>query len=148
MAQYNSDSFEGTSNLPTNSHGGMQMAHRSVISFPKDTALVVGDKLVLGILAPGYVIDRVVADTEGFANLKVSLTKHAALNQESVGTIATEISLITAGQAQATLTAAEIKARGANVPLFLVATVTAAGTVGANKEIGIRFEYRYRQVAY
>jgi len=149
MAQFNSDSYEGASNLPTNSHGGMVMAHRSVVSFPKETALANNDIIVLGVLAPGYTIDRIVADTEAVVGLKVALLKAESLDDlDAATTVATEVDLATAGQVQAVLTSAAIKDRGADVPLFLIAKVTSAGTLAANKEIGVRFEYRYRQAAY
>ena len=59
MAQFLSDSFEGMSSLPTNSHGGMVMAHRCAIIFPVAATLVANDKLVLGILPAGYTIDSI-----------------------------------------------------------------------------------------
>ncbi|HRA30282.1 MAG TPA: hypothetical protein PLT61_12195, partial [Acinetobacter johnsonii] len=64
MAQHQSDSYIGLSNLPTNSHGGMLMSHRCAVSFAVATTLVAGDLLVLGRLPAGFTVESVKADSD------------------------------------------------------------------------------------
>lgn len=149
MAQFNSDSHEGLSNLPTNSHAGMKMAHRCAVIFPVAAALAIGDKLVLGQLPPGYTIDAAKADSDGIAGLTVKLVQADSLADDAEElTLATDVSLAAAGQVAATLPLNAVRFKGVDTPLYLVAEVTAGGSVTAGQEVGITFEYRYRQVTY
>ena len=63
--------------------------------------------------------------------------------------ISSDVSLATAGGAiAAPLTKDAARFKGSNNNLYLVAEVTAGGSVIAGKEVGVTVSYRYRQVAY
>lgn len=149
MAQFLSDSFEGMSSLPTNSHGGMVMAHRCAIVFSVAATLAANDKLVLGILPAGYTIDSIKADTDGITGLTVDVVQAedlALVTGKKV--LASGVSLVTAGGVDGKLTKDAIRFKGSDKPLYLVAQVAVGGTVTAKQEVGITFQYHYRQVAY
>ena len=149
MAQFSSDSLEGMSSLPTNSHGGMVMGHRCVVKFPVQTVLAIGDKLVMGVLPEGYTIDSVSADSDGFAGLSVDVVQADSLAAGATElTLASAISLATAGRVAGTMTMNAVRYQGSDKRKFIVAKVAAGGTVTAGKEIGLTVQYRYRQVAY
>lgn len=149
MAQFNSDSYEGMSSLPTNSHGGMVMAHRSLVKFPVETVLAIGDKLVMGVLPEGYTIDSVSADSDGFAGLSVDVVQADSLDVGAVElSLAAGISLATAGRVNGAMTMNAVRYQGSDQRKYIVAKVAAGGTVTAGKEIGLTIQYRYRQVTY
>lgn len=148
MAQFLSDSFEGMSSLPTNSHGGMVMTHRCAIIFPVAATLAVNDKLVLGILPAGYTIDSIKGDTDGIVGLSVTVSQADDLALTNKKILTSAISLVVAGGVDGKLTKDAIRFKGANKPLYLVAEVTAGGAVTAKQEVGITFQYHYRQVTY
>lgn len=149
MAQFNSDSYEGMSSLPTNSHAGMVMTHRCAIIFPVAVTLVAGDKLVLGTLPAGYTVQSVNADTDGIAGLSVNVVQADTLEAGAVKTtLASAVSLATDGIVAGTMTKAGIRLKGSNDNLYLVADVAVGGAVAAGKEVGVTFSYRYRQVTY
>ncbi len=149
MAQFNSDSYEGMSSLPTNSHAGMVMSHRCAITFAVATTLVAGDKLVLGVLPAGYTVQGVSADTDGIAGLSVNVVQANTLGAGAVKTtLASGVSLVTAGGVSGTLTKDAIRFKGSNENLYLVAEVAEGGAVTKGSEVGVTISYRYRQVAY
>lgn len=150
MAQFVSDSLEGLSNLPTNSHAGMVMTHRCAIAFTVAATLAAGDKLVLGKLPVGYTVQDVRADSDGIAGLSVNVVQADSLESGAVKTtLAAGVSLATeGGDIQGTLTKAAARFKGANTELFLVAEVAEGGSVTVGQEVGITFDYRYRQVTY
>lgn len=147
--QYSSDSLDGLSNLPTNSHGGMVMSHRCAVIFPVAATLAIGDQLVLGKLPAGYTVQDVKADTDGIVGLSVNVVQADTLGAGAVKlTLATGVSLVTAGGVDGTLTKDAIRFKGENEDLYLVAEVAAGGDVTKGAEVGVTFTYRYRQVAY
>ena len=150
MAQFNSDSHEGLSNLPTNSHGGMVMAHRCAVSFAVAVTLVAGDKLVLGQLPAGYTVQDLTADSDGIAGLSVNVVQADSLESDAEKlTLASGISLGTAGgEIAGTLTKDAVRFKGDNNNLYLVAEVAGGGSVTKGQEVGVTVSYRYRQVAY
>lgn len=150
MAQFSSDSYDGLSNLPTNSHGGMVMSHRCAVIFPVATTLVVGDKLVLGKLPAGYTVQDISADTDGVTGLSVNVVQANSLVDAGAVklTLATGVSLVTAGGVAGKLTKDAIRFKGSNEDLFLVAEVAVGGAATKGLEVGVTFTYRYRQVAY
>ncbi|ENV00945.1 hypothetical protein [Acinetobacter variabilis] len=150
MAQFVSDSLEGLSNLPTNSHAGMVMTHRCAITFAVAATLVAGDKLVLGKLPVGYTVQDVRADSDGITGLSVNVVQASSLDGDATKlTLAAGLSLATeGGDIQGTLTKAAARFKGENTMQYLVAEVAVGGSVTAGKEIGITFDYRYRQVTY
>ena len=100
MAQYFSESHEGMSSLPTNSHGGMLMRHRCAIVFAVGATLAAKDQLVLGVLPAGYTIDEITADSDGIAGLSVNVVQAEGLAQsDAKTTLASAISLAAAGGA-------------------------------------------------
>lgn len=150
MAQFVSDSHIGLGNLPTNSHAGMVMTHRCAITFAVAATLVAGDKLVLGKLPVGYTVQDVRADSDGITGLSVNVVQASSLDGDATKlTLASGVSLATeGGDIQGTLTKAAARFKGNDTALYLVAEVAAGGSVTAGKEIGITFDYRYRQVTY
>lgn len=150
MAQFNSDSHEGLSNLPTNSHGGMVMSHRCAITFAVAATLVAGDKLVLGQLPAGYTVQDLTADSDGIAGLTVDVVQADSLESGATKlTLASGISLATAGgEIAGTLTKDAVRFKGDNNTLYLVAEVVDGGSVTKGQEVGVTVSYRYRQVTY
>lgn len=149
MAQYFSESHKGMSSLPTNSHGGMLMRHRCAIVFAVGAALTVKDQLVLGVLPAGYTIDEITADSDGIAGLSVNVVQAEGLAQsDAKTTLASAISLAAAGGVAGKVTKDAIRFKGTDKGLYLVAEVTAGGSVTAGQEVGVTFTYRYRQVTY
>lgn len=150
MAQFNSDSHDGMSSLPTNSHGGMVMTHRCAVIFPVNATLVAGDKLVLGKLPAGYTVQNVTADTDGITGLSVNVVQADSLIDAGATktTLASGVSLVTAGGVAGTLTKDAIRFKGLDKNLFLVAEVAVGGAVTKGQEVGVTVSYRYRQVAY
>lgn len=149
MAQYFSESHEGMSSLPTNSHGGMLMRHRCAIAFVVGGTLAAKDQLVLGVLPAGYTIDEITADSDGIAGLSVNVVQAEGLAEsDAKTTLASGISLATAGGVAGTVTKDAIRFKGTDKGLYLVAEVVAGGDVTAGQEVGVTFTYRYRQVAY
>lgn len=150
MAQFSSDSHDGLSNLPTNSHGGMVMTHRCAVIFPVAATLAIGDKLVLGKLPAGYTVQGITADTDGVTGLSVNVVQANSLVDAGAVklTLASGVSLVTAGGVSGTLTKDAIRFKGANEDLYLVAEVAAGGAVTKGLEVGVTVTYRYRQVAY
>lgn len=151
MAQFNSDSFEGLSNLPTNSHGGMVMSHRCAVIFPVNATVAIGDKFVLGKLPAGYTVQDITADTDGITGLTVNVVQTNSLIDAGATkiTLAPSISLATAGgEIAGTLSKDAVRFKGSNNDLFLVAEVTAGGSVTKGQEVGVTVTYRYRQATY
>ncbi|WP_446892630.1 hypothetical protein [Acinetobacter sp. NS4_7] len=149
MAQYFSESHEGMSSLPTNSHGGMLMRHRCAIAFVVGGTLAAKDQLVLGVLPAGYTIDEITADSDGIAGLKVNVVQAEGLAEsDAKTTLASAISLATAGGVAGTVTKDAIRFKGTDKGLYLVAEVVEGGNVTAGQEVGVTFTYRYRQVTY
>ncbi len=150
MAQFNSDSHDGMSSLPTNSHGGMVMTHRCAVIFPVNVTLVAGDKLVLGKLPAGYTVQAITADTDGITGLSVNVVQADSLIDAGATktTLASGVSLVTAGGVAGTLTKDAIRFKGLDKNLFLVAEVAVGGAVTKGQEVGLTVSYRYRQVAY
>lgn len=150
MAQFNSDSHEGLSNLPTNSHGGMVMSHRCAVVFTVAATIAIGDKFVLGVLPAGYTVQGITADSDGITGLSVNLVQAEGLGASDAKlALSSGVSLATAGGAiAAPLTKDAARFKGSNNNLYLVAEVTAGGSVIAGKEVGVTVSYRYRQVAY
>lgn len=151
MAQFNSESYDGMSNLPTNSHAGMVMSHRCAITFPVAATLVAGDKLVLGVLPAGYTVQSITADTDGIAGLSVNVVQADSLIDAGATktTLAPTVSLVTAGGNVAGVMSKDaVRFKGSNNNLFLVAEVAVGGAVAKGAEVGVTFGYRYRQVAY
>lgn len=150
MAQFSSDSHDGMSSLPTNSHGGMVMTHRCAVIFPVNATLAIGDKLVLGKLPAGYTVQNVTADTDGIAGLSVNVVQADSLIDAGATktTLASGVSLVTEGGVAGTLSKAAIRFKGVDQNLFLVAEVAAGGAVTKGQEVGVTVSYRYRQVAY
>lgn len=150
MAQFNSDSHDGMSSLPTNSHGGMVMTHRCAVIFPVNATLVAGDKLVLGKLPAGYTVQAITADTDGITGLSVNVVQADSLIDAGATktTLASGVSLVTAGGVAGTLTKDAIRFKGLDKNLFLVAEVAVGGAVTKGQEVGVTVSYRYRQVAY
>ena len=150
MAQFNSDSHEGLSNLPTNSHGGMVMTHRCAVTFAVAATLVAGDKLVLGQLPAGYTVQGITADSDGITGLSVDVVQADGLaSGDAKLALSSGVSLATAGGAiAAPLTKDAVRFKGSNNNLYLVAEVKVGGSVTKGKEVGVTVSYRYRQVAY
>ena len=149
MAQYFSESHEGMSSLPTNSHGGMLMRHRCAIVFAVGATLAAKDQLVLGVLPAGYTIDEITADSDGIAGLSVNVVQAEGLAQsDAKTTLASAISLANAGGVAGTVTKDAIRFKGTDKGLYLVAEVAEGGSVTAGQEVGVTFTYRYRQVTY
>ena len=149
MAQYFSESHEGMSSLPTNSHGGMLMRHRCAIVFAVGATLAAKDQLVLGVLPADYTIDEITADSDGIAGLSVNVVQAEGLAEsDAKTTLASAISLATAGGVAGTVTKDAIRFKGTDKGLYLVAEVAEGGNVTAGQEVGVTFTYRYRQVTY
>ena len=149
MAQYFSESHEGMSSLPTNTHGGMLMRHRCAIAFVVGGTLAAKDQLVLGVLPAGYTIDEITADSDGIAGLSVNVVQAEGLAEsDAKTTLASGISLANAGGVAGTVTKDAIRFKGTDKGLYLVAEVAAGGNVTAGQEVGVTFTYRYRQVTY
>lgn len=149
MAQYFSESHEGMSSLPTNSHGGMLMRHRCAIVFAVGATLAAKDQLVLGVLPAGYTIDEITADSDGIAGLSVNVVQAEGLAEsDAKTTLASAISLATAGGVAGTVTKDAIRFKGTDKGLYLVAEVAEGGNVTVGQEVGVTFTYRYRQVTY
>lgn len=147
MAQFNSESFEGMSSLPTNSHGGMLMRHRCAIRFAVQTVIAEGDNLVLARLPAGYVIDQITVDTDGITGLAVNLVQKETVEAVEKTTLASAVDLATAGVADVKVEKDAIRFDGSDQSLYLVAEATAGGTFAVGDEVGVTFSYRYRQVA-
>ncbi len=149
MAQYFSESHEGMSSLPTNSHGGMLMRHRCAIVFAVGATLAAKDQLVLGVLPAGYTIDEITADSDGITGLSVNVVQAEGLAQsDAKTTLASAISLAAAGGVAGKVTKDAIRFKGTDKGLYLVAEVAEGGNVTAGQEVGVTFTYRYRQVTY
>lgn len=151
MAQFNSDSHDGMSSLPTNSHGGMVMTHRCAVIFPVNATLVAGDKLVLGKLPAGYTVQAITADTDGITGLSVNVVQADSLIDAGATktTLAPTVSLANAGGNVAGVMSKDaVRFKGLDKNLFLVAEVAVGGAVTKGQEVGVTVSYRYRQVAY
>ncbi len=148
MAQYQSDSFEGMSNLPTNSHGGMLMSHRCAVLFPVAATLAAGDLLVLGRLPAGYTIEAVKSDSDVGLTFDVIQTDSLDKQTEKDELILVQGLNPNANQVDGTLTMKAIRSKGLDSDRFLVAKITTGGAVTAGQEMGVTFHYRYRQVTY
>lgn len=148
MAQYNSDSFEGMSSLPTNSHAAMVMAHRCAMPFTVATALAVGDLIYLGALPVGYTIEGIKVDSDGIAELKADILLLDPENNNAETKVVTGASFIDAGVATQVLDLKATRHKGTEHKLHIVAKVTAAASVAKGQEIGVTVQYKYRQVAY
>ena len=147
MAQYQSDSFVGMSSLPTNSHGGMLMAHRCVVHFAVSTALAANDLLVLGRLPAGYTVEEIKADAAA-AGLVLDVVAKPSLEGTDGDLALSSAVTLAAGEVAGPRTVAAINFEGSNTELFLVAKVTTGATMAAGSKVGVTFTYRYRQPTY
>jgi len=148
MAQHQSDSYIGLSNLPTNSHGGMLMSHRCAVSFAVATTLVAGDLLVLGRLPAGFTVESVKADSDVVLAFDVIQTDSLnKLTEKDELVLAKDLNP-NANQVDGTMELKAIRAKGKDTDRFLVAKITTGGALTAGKEVGVTFHYRYRQTAY
>lgn len=146
MALYNSDTMDGSSNLPSNSHAGIVMEHRCAVVFPTATALTAADTLVLGKVPVGYIIDSINADSEGIAGLSLAISQVDNVSAPIKSLVlADDLSVVNAGRQNATMKLAAIRAKGENIPMILIAKVVGSGSLAAGKEIGVTVKYRSRQ---
>lgn len=146
MAQFYSQSYDNRSNFPTVMNAGVQMQHRASYKFPVATALAVNDWIVFGRLSEGYIPTAVRADSDGVANLTVDILLVDDLDSpKTTLTIATGVSLVSAGVVQGTLPMNAWRYKGLNVPMYLVAKVNVAASAAKNVEVGVILDYRYRQ---
>lgn len=159
MAKYFSDSHVGYSSLPTNSHAGIVMAHRCVVPFPVDTKLVAGDQLVLGVLGNGYTIDSIKGYSDGIPGLELKImTVDSIDGATSTMDLVERLDISKPAQVTGELTLDAVKDRGVNAPRYLVAEVintngeeepgVSSVSITKGQEIGITFDYRFRQATY
>lgn len=143
-----SDSMEGMSSLPTNSHAAMVMSHRCVFLATIATALVAGDLIHLGKLPNDYTIEGIKADSDGFVGLTADIILIDPTDEAKVIEIAKGVSFVDAGQVTGALTLAATRFKGFKQNAIIAAKIVGAGSIGLGKEVGVTVQYKYRQVTY
>lgn len=146
MAQYTTESLDKRSNFPTNSHAGMVMSHRSAVVFKVAAALAVNDQIVFGQLSEAYVPNGLLVDTDAIANLAADILLVDSLDNPTFTLeLAKNVTFANAEAKDVQLSLNAARFKGDNRRLYIVAKVKTAGSVTAGQQIGLRFDYRYRQ---
>ena len=143
-----SDSMEGMSSLPTNSHAAMLMVHRCAASVAVKTTLATDDLIHLGKLPNGYTVEGIKADSDGIAGLTADIILIDPNDESKIIELAKGVSFINAGQTIGTLTLNAVRFKGFNQNSIIAAKVVEGGELTKGKEVGVTIEYKYRQVTY
>ena len=144
---YFSDSHEGMSSLPTNSHAAMLMSHRCAVVFTVAEALVAGDLIYLGKLPNGYTIESLRIDSDGVVGLTADILQINDTTSAEIE-LSKAVSFVDAGIASAPLSLAAVRLKGDYHASDIVAKIVGGGSVTKGKQLGVTITYKYRQVTY